>query len=811
MKSRQKTILSRILTGLLVLCFLMQSFPAGNVKAASFPVYQAGRDIDYTGGEGAEVELTHKREEEGVVASYELNDTRLTRNATYYMSMNVKFDNSHSWVIRLRNVTCKIKGETVTGNMQFHLFKDNGTLLVNGKSVDNWPTFSNINDNEWHEITVRSAPDSFELWVDGVRGRGLYYLPEVTDMVTNYTCPAVTMAGYNSGTIKNIRVWNDGAEENPVMPADLVAQSIEALPDAVSLKASEKKQVSDAAAAYAALSDAEKPFVINYDKLLQLLRVSGGGDNPYDIMVSGSAQGAFSELFPDGVLSQQKGNKPIKYYFETEASRNATYYMQCVVNLQSDSNCFDIFLRNQKHTVDGKNVIGPISIRLFRHSAVVVDSMQNQISEWLNYELDLLDGSHVITVESSPTSCTLWIDEVKFEVPDYLGKVSGVDCIQAQSGIGMTGDVTGTISDIRIWNDRNSGSGGQNRYAAGDAARIAIFALPKIQDLGPADFSHIKAARKLCDELTQKEQKYVTNLDKLTSLERAMEFLEKTGDHAYAFLRDEIPVVKEDYLNLISTGKLTIPANYSNMVNYNAQTHELNFKDSKEYINTPFSDIQGIAADDTWLLKFNYTPHEYYYESESAGWMGLRITFAGYRTDAGSGPINRHQFAFMVNQTGVLSVANGSSVPDLYQSGFAAKMGETYQVSMLCEQGRMKVWVDGEAIAYLDNLAKYPFQLEFESSRCRCDITDIQLYNMSSPTTLKGEEKTSGGFQYIEDLLYDVAGVTPEGRLMEKKSTWVLTAVLLAAALLLAVVVWIICLAKRRVKPREKAKGGSEQ
>lgn len=811
MKNRQKRVFSLILTGVLVLCFLLQSFPAIDAQAASLPVYQAGKDIDYTDGEGAEVELTHKREEEAIIASYEVNDTRLTRNATYYMSMQVKFDNSHSWVIRLRNVTCKIKGETVTGNMQFHLFKNNGSLQVGGKAIDNWPTFNNINDDEWHEITVRSTVDSFELWVDGVRGRSLYYLPEVTDMVTNYTCPAVTLAGYNSGTVKNIRVWNDGAEENPVMPADRVAQRIESLPDAVSLKDSERKLVADVTAEYEALSEAEKAYVINYDKLLQLQRVSGNGDGRYDIMVSGSAEGAFSALFPKGIVSQQKGNKPLKYYFETEASRNSTYYMQCVVNLAQDSNCFDIFLRNQRHTVNGKSVTGPVSIRLFKHSAVVLDSRQNEISGWINYKLNLLDGSHVITVESTPTSCTLWIDEVKYEVPDYLGKVSGVDCIQAQPGIGMTADVTGTISDIRVWNDGNSGAGGQNRYAAGDAARIAIFRLPKLQELSPADASNIKVARKLCDELTQKEQKYVTNLSKLTQLERAMELLEKTGDHAYAFLKDDLPVVQEDYLNLISTGSLVVPAEYNSMVDYNAQTHELNYKDSKEYINTPFQNIKGIAADDTWLLKFNYIPHEYYYETESAGWMGLRITFAGYRSDDGSGPRNRHQFAFMVNQTGLLSIANGTSAPDLYQPGFVAKMDEEYQVTMLCERGRMKIWVNGEAVAYFDDLALYPFSLEFESSRCRCDIKDIQLYNMSTPTVLKTSEEKSGGFQYIEDLLYDVQGVTPEGRLAEKKSAWMLAAAFVASVALLAIVVWIVCLTRKATKPREKAKGGSDQ
>ncbi len=807
---KHKRALGMWLACLIALCFLLLPLSGMQARAAAFPVFDPEKDIDYTDGEGAGVELTH-RQEEDPIASYGIDDTRLTRNATFYMSMQAKFDNSHSWAIQLRNVTCKVGDETVTGDMQFRLFKNNGTMLVGDTGIDNWPTFTDINDNEWHEITVRSAPDSFELWVDGVKGRGLYYSQEVSDLVSNYTCPAVILGGWNSGTVKNIRIWNDGAGENPVMPADQVAQSIEMLPDAVSLNAADRGRVQAAASQYNALSASEKSFVRNYDKLQQLVRVAGSGQG-YAIEVSGSEQGTFEELFPDGVLSQRKGEPTVRYYFETEASRNATYYMQCVVNLQEDSNCFDIYLRNQRHVVEGKKVSGPISIRLFKNSAVVLDSRQNTISEWLNYyETDLFEGSHILTVESTPGSCILWIDETKYEVPGYLANVSGVDCIQARSGVAMSEEVTGTISDIRIWNDGNQS--GQNRYAAGDAARIAVFRLPELSELTPEHGEAVKEARALCEELSEKELKYVTNLEKLERSERAMAFLQEAGDHAYDFLRDDLPKVQEDYLNLIGTGSLEIPAEHSSRVTYNTQTHELSFTDPMEYINTPFTGITGLTAEDTWLIKFNYLPHEYYYESEGAGWMGLRITFAGYRADSGAGPRNRHQFVFFVNQTGMMTTVNNNGMPVVYQPGFTPEMEKQYQVTMLCEQGRMKIWVNGQALAYYDDLASYPFALEFESSRCRCDLTGLELYNLSSPTELKGSEKEAGGFQFIDDVLYDKEGITATDRLEQKKASWLWAAVMTGAVGLLAGTVCIFSIfypakvqGKGRKKP-EKKKG----
>lgn len=784
MRKKDFLAVKRLLTILLVLCFIISPWSILHTDAAGCEKYNAKTDVDYTDGKGADVVLEHKEEQGGsVTASYAVDDTRLTRNATYYMSMKVKFSNSHSWAIRLRNVTCKINGETVTGDMQFHVFDKQGTLQVAGKSIDNWPRFTNIEDNAWHTITVRSTVDSFEFWVDGTRATGLYYNANVTDMTTNYTCPKVIISGLNTGTVKDIYVWNDGKEENPIMPADKVAQSIEGLPDAVSVKKSDQSKVQKVVAAYEALEEAEKKYVLNYDKLQQVVKALGSGD-AYDIRVSGSKEGSFESLFPKNVISHTEADGNTKYYFETKTGRNATYYTQFVVNLSSESNCFDVYLRNQKHTIDGKSVSGVISLRLFKNSAAVVDSGQNRLSEWANYKTNIFEGGHVITVESSPTSCALWIDEVRYEVPDYLSNVTGsAECIQATTGFYMSKTVEGTISDVRVWSNENT-------YSAGDKVRVAIFELPDLNKVTLDDKAAIAKVQKSYDKLSQTEQKYVTNLSRLEKLERTIALIEAEGDSAYNFLRDELPVVQSDYINLISTGTLSTPATYSSKVTYNAATHDIRYLESESYITSTFTDLQGIGANDRYLIKFTYKPYEYYYETPTAAWMGLRITFSGYEVGGnGAKTINKTQFAFMTNQCAVISRANGNAMPTNYLPTFATEVGKEYQVSMLCEQGRMKIWVNGEPIAYFDELPAYPMKLEFESSRCKCDVTNIQLYNLSNPTEPELTASEEGGFKMIADSLYDVEGIIAKDRVDQKKQTWILSLILFAVILVVSAIV----------------------
>lgn len=760
----------------LALCILVSPMLSKDAHAADVRSFQEATDIDYTNGEGKQVVLTHQKDEKQV-ASYEINDTRLTRNASFYMSMKVKFDNSHSWAIRLRNVTCKIGTEVVTDDMVFRVFDKKGTLQVGKKSIDNWPTFSDINDNTWHTVTVRSTVNSFEIWIDGVRGKGLYYKSDVTDMVSNYTCPSVSMSGYNSGTIKEICVWNDGNDENPVMPADRVAQSIESLPDAVALKASDYNRVNEVTAEYGALADSEKQFVRNYDKLQQLQKIVKSGGTNYSIWVTGSKEGAFTDLFPKNAISHKDKQAAVKYFFETEAGRNSTFYIQFVVNMTPESNCFDVYLRDQEHTVKGATVSGPISLRMFKNSAVILDSRSNRVSEWVNYTTkNLYEGSHVITIESTPDSCTIWIDETKYEVPEYMKGVSGkVDCVMATTGFYMGKTVEGTVSNIKVWGD------GINQYSAGDNERAAVYRLPNLNELTLADEAAVAQARELYNALDKENRKYVANLEKLEKLERAIAFIKEKGEHAYQFLHDDLPEVHEDYLNLISTGKLNIPAKHNSRVNYNNQTHNLNYLDSKEYINTPFEDLKGIAPEDTWLLKFVYKPYEYYYETETAAWMGLHITFSGYQVGGnGQNFVNKSKFAFFVNQCGIVSTVNGKSVPTDYLTTFVPEVGKEYHVSMLCEQGKMKIWINGEPVAYYDELPNYPAKIEFESSRCRGDVENIQLYNMSHPTEFKDDTVKADSFKFVEDSLYGVEGQTHTELLTNKKELLIIAGILLA-------------------------------
>lgn len=794
MKTNAHIWLKRISILVIATCLLLSPLETMVTQAAAFRAYDSKKDIDYTNGKGKDVVLTHY-DGENKTAKYELSDSRLTRNATYYMSMQVKFTRSHSWFIRLRNASCKIKGETVTGNMQFHLFKNNGTLEVGGETVGatSWTSFKDIQDNAWHTLGVRSTPDTFELWVDGERAVALYLNEDVTDLTSNYVKPVIQMAGYNDGTIKNICIWNNGTTENPVMPADKVVQAIESLPDTISLKTSEVNQVEKVRTSYEALSASEKAYVTNYDKLEQLLKSSGSaGKNAY-IEVSGTKTGTFRELFPDGVISHKK-DKSEKLFFETSIGRTATYYIQFVLNMSKEDNCFDVVLRNQQHEIDGKSVTGNVTLRLFKRSAVVLDSRQNEVSKWVNYPINLFEGSHTVTVESTPTSCTLWIDEVQYKVPEYLSKISGKpDCIQAVTGFMFSRDCAeGTISNIRVWSN-------QNTYAAGDQVRADIFALPKLSQLSLSDADQVRSIRKKVDSLGKNQKKYVTNLEKLESTERAIAYLEKKGEDGYRFLKDEMPTVEKDYVNLISTGKLNIPAEYRNKVDYDAAQYMITYKDPKEYVNASYSDIQGIGTDDTYLIKFTYAPHELYYETESAAWMGLRVTFSGYSVGAlGARTRNKTQFAFMTNQCALLSWANSNAAPTEYLNTFAPKEGNVYQVTMLCEQGRMKIWVDGEPIAYYDELPEYPFQLEFESSRARCDVKNIQLYNLTNPRNPELKAASQESFKMIGDTLYDVKGISDKDRVEMKKKDFIVSLTLLIIVIVLSVVIIVFSMKKKQ-------------
>lgn len=790
---------------LLVIGFVISPFQVVYVNAASCESFNVKTDIDYTGGKGADIELKHTEQEGGAVtASYTLDDTRLTRNASYYMSMRVKFSNSHSWAIRVRNVTCEMDGKTITGDMQFHVFDKQGTLQIAGKSIDNWPKFNNIEDDKWHTVTVQSTVDSFEFWVDGIRAAGLYYNSDVSNLSTNYTCPKIMMSGLNDGVIKDICIWNDGKEENPVMPADKVAQSIEALPDVISMKKSDAENVMKVSQSYEVLDENEKKYVINYDKLQQLLNALGSNESALSIWVSGSKNASFSSLFPDNVISHTEKMGNTKYYFETEAGRKATVYTRFVVNMTEESNCFDVYLRNQKHTANGKTVSGVISLRMFKNSAAVVDSGNNRISEFVNYtKINLLKGSHVVTVESSPTSCVIWIDEVRYEVPGYLSNVADVDYLQATSGFYIGKTVEGTISNIRVWCKTNT-------LTKADKVRVSIFNLPQLSELTLEHKEQVKKLRKAYVELSDKEQKYVTNLSKLERTERAIAYIEEKGNKASLFLSNELPVVTKDYLNLISTGTYNVPPSLSSLVSYNASTHDIAFKDSGSYITTTFKDLKGIDEDDTYLIKFTYKPVEYYYETPTAGWMGLRITFSGYEVGGnGQKTVNKTQFAFMTSQCAILSRANGNSMPSDYLTTFAPELGEEYHVSMLCEQGKMKIWVNGEAVAYYDQLPEYPLALEFEGSRCKGDVKNIQLYNMSNPTEPELTETSTGGFKMIADPLYDVEGISAQERVEQKKSEFVIALILFAIVFCSCAIV-VFCNVKNVKKNSVKRKGAEK-
>lgn len=744
-----------LITG--ISCLIFMATNQISIFASAYPKYDTKTDIEYTNGEGKKVNLKHKEKEESVKVSYELTDSRITRNATVYMSMKVKFKKSWSWVITLRDATCEIDGKKVTGKMTVNLFGNQCHAGIGGEGIDNWPQYDVIDDNKWHEVTIKSTPATFEIWIDGVRGKKLYFNKNVKNISSNYVCPSITMSGYNDGTIKDVKIWNNGKDENPVMPADRVTQSVEALPDVVALSESDIQTVKNVISSYNQLSAKEKGYVVNYDKLELLEKSLSKFDNSYELNVTGTKVGKFKELFSSGIISHRRENGLERYLFDTTLSRKSTFYIQCVVNLDKDSNCFDICLRDEAYKVNGKDVESNVSIRIFNHGALLIDQKGNGMSDWLEFEkANVLGESHIIVVESSPTTCAMWIDDKKYEFENINLKSEGnIDYVAAKPGINLTNEPEGTVSYIEVWNDKQT----QNTYSIGDKERIAIYNLPELKDITLKDEAKVKKVRKMYNALSKQGKSYIDNLEQLEKAERAITFMKNDSKMAALFLSDELPKLNSNYLNLISMAKPDIDAKYNSKALYNAATNELNFVVSDEYMNIPFDEIQGIGADDTYMIKFVYKPYEYYYETETAAWMGLRITFSGYNP-GGNGSItnNRQQLAFMVKENCIMSVVNNQGVSGEYMSNFITEPGKTYNVAMLCRQGRMKLWLNGKAVLDMDTLCDYPFKLEFESSRCRCDITDIQIYNMSNPNMEEAIDESDAGFKYVDDLLYGKDG-----------------------------------------------------
>ena len=152
-----------------------------------------------------------------------------------------------------------------------------------------------------------------------------------------------------------------------------------------------------------------------------------------------------------------------------------------------------------------------------------------------------------------------------------------------------------------------------------------------------------------------------------------------------------------------------------------------------------------------------------------------------------------------------MSWANNNAAPTDYLTTFVPELNKEYQVTMLCEQGKMKLWINGEPVVYYDELPEYPFLLEFESSRVRCDVKDIQLYNLSNPTEPEFAEAATESFKLIGDTLYDVRGISAQDRVDAKKKTFVIALVLLLVVAAITVVVFVFNLKKKSF--RKKTKG----
>ena len=754
-----------------------------NTSALATPDFVSRRDINYAGNDGEKLYLTHKRNEPDINATYWVENSALTRNATFYISINARFTNSESWGVRLRNVSCKVDGKVVTGDLVFRFFKTSGVAQIGDVTVnqEKWASFDNICDNQWHNIIVKSDTKSISVWIDGNQAKGTYFAANVTEMKSNYSCPGVFMGGYNDGELKNLKVWNNGGSENPVMPADRVVRAITALPNPSNIKVSDADAVGNVSEAYIALSSEEKKYVNNYSRFQQAEMALNSLKNSFELWVSGTETGKFEDVLGESGIVHDKGDTEGKYFLEGEMSRNSTYYIQFAAKFDFLFS-FDLYLRNAEYEIDGKKITGNTNIRFFRSSAAVVDSKQNRISSFINYP-DIGSGTHVFTLKVEPYNLTVWIDGVKYEFSQYLmctdlkdefSSVENYNNISTVTGfcLGSSEEygAYGKIFDIRVFNDKNTLSYGENRYSSGDDARISIFKLPEYNQITLDDKPNVQKARELVSKLAEEDLKYVTNIDKLEKLERAIQFIEETGEYAYMFLRDEMPLIKKDDKNLISISDITIPAEHNNYISYNKLTHDLVCTSPNEYIEVPFTTPELLSAEDTYVIKFSYTPYEYFYETETSAWMGLRVYFSGYQVGGnGQKYLNRTELAFMTDDIGIISTVNGTTGACDYFGGYKIELDKTYDVVLLCAQGKMKLWINNMPVAYYDTIPEFGPYISFQFSRARCDVKNIQIYNYKDETPLAQENVKDAMHLMVDDLLYNMDGIELIDKLNLKK------------------------------------------
>ena len=815
MKSSLRCLLNKRIVSLFAVFSVLASLiftTQFNVCAVTLPVFNSKTDINYSGEEGSNVFLTHKKADSAQTVSYYVDDYSITRNATIYLSVNAKFTNSESWGIRLRNVSCKVGGETVSGDLVFRLFKNSGVAQVGNTSItqEKWASFNNINDNNWHKIVIKSDTKGLSLWIDGDQAKGMYYDSKVTDISFNYSCPGIFMGGYNEGILKNVTVWNNGTSENPVMPADKVVKNIASLKATYNLTVSDENLVKQIKNQYNSLSSKEKEYVYNYSELEEAELTINSIKYAYDINVSGTVNGKFKDVFGNGVITHTRKDSPAKYYFESGLSRNSTYYSQFMIDFDF-AYSFDFYLRQAEYTVKGQKVSSVIGIRFFAKTAAVVDEKQNRLSSFINYS-DISKGLHVITVKSSPKECVVWIDGIKHEFEHFLvsGKddsafasAENVDNLSAKTGFYLGSNENygafGKIFNIRIYNDKNTSKNGENQYSIGDEARISIFKLKDLNAISLNDKKNIYNARYLVDELNKDDLKYVTNIEKLEKLERAIAFLEEKGEHAYNFLKDNLPVIKSNDENLISSTMFVVSSDYMNDVSYNNVTHSMVCKNDSEYINVDFKSPANLSAEDTYVIKFKYTPHSYLYETETSAWMGLRVFFSGYEVGGnGQKSANKTQLAFMTNDIGIISTVNSVTGTCDYYGGYKIELNKSYDVVMLCEQGRMKLWINGSPVAYYDDLPKFAPSIAFQFSRCNCDVDNIQLYNYTDSAPYISVDNTENTMKFVDDLLYGKEGASLNNITNAKKIILIIT----SALSVLIISIFVMCLIRYKKKSR---------
>lgn len=194
------------------------------------------------------------------------------------------------------------------------------------------------------------------------------------------------------------------------------------------------------------------------------------------------------------------------------------------------------------------------------------------------------------------------------------------------------------------------------------------------------------------------------------------------------FLRKTPPAVPEGNINLIDTHtSISDTSNKEIDWSYNKLTHTLKntVDDKNAYIR--FEDIKGLKMSDTYMIRTKLTVFtaQPSIENNDKNSMGARIIFRGNDTRS------MCFFSLFATNAGYYSYVDGSLLHNNNFS-FSRELGREYDICILSAPNEVSVWVDNELVLNFDEVPNYEPFIGIQIYRASVQLSDIEVYNMSS-------------------------------------------------------------------------------